>query len=208
MKQQIIIIHGGTTFDTYKKYIAFLKKRKIDLDKLLRPHQGWKNHLQKELGENFEVLRPSMPNGTNARYKEWKIWFERVIPFLGKEVILLGHSLGGVFLAKYLSETDFPVKIKATILVAAPFDDSDRKESLTDFKLPSSLEKFAKQGGKIYLIQSKDDPSVPFGEIKKYEQALPNAEAIVFNNKEHFNQESFPEMIKLLKSLVVFELKV
>ena len=201
MKKQVVIIHGGTTFDTYKKYIAFLKKRKISLDKLLRPHQGWKNTLQKELGENFEVLRPRMPNGTNARYKEWKIWFERIILFLGKEVILLGHSLGGVFLAKYLSETDFPVKIKATILVAAPFDDSDRKESLTDFKLPASLKKFAKQGGEIYLIQSKDDPSVPFEQLEKYKQALPSVKTMIFDDREHFNQETFPEIIQLIKQL-------
>jgi len=199
-KVSCVVIHGGTTFDTYKDYISFLKNRKISLDRL-KSHRGWKDTLQEELGENFEVLSPRMPNGTNARYKEWKIWFERIIPFFSKNVILIGHSLGGVFLVKYLSETDFPKKIKATILVAAPFDDSDREESLADFKLPSSLEKFAKQGGKIYLIQSKDDPVVSFGEIGKYKQALPNAETIIFNDREHFNEESFPEMIKLLKNL-------
>jgi len=205
MKQQIVIIGGGTTFDTYKKYIAFLKKRKIGLDKLLRPHQGWKNHLQKELGENFEVLRPRMPNGTNARYEEWRIWFERIIPFFSKKVILIGHSLGGIFLAKYLAENNISKKIKATILVAAPFDDEDRdeenKESLADFNLSPSLEKFAEQGGTIYLIQSKNDPSVPFEQLGKYKKALPNAKTMIFENRGHFKQETFPEIIRLIKKL-------
>jgi len=142
-----------------------------------------------------------MPNKTNARYKEWKLWFERVIPFIKKDVILIGHSLGGIFLAKYLSENTFPVKIKATILVAAPFDDEDSGESLSDFKLPPSLKKFSEQSGKIYLIQSKDDPVVLFGELEKYKQALPEAKTLTFKDREHFNQEAFPELIQLIRTL-------
>ena len=53
----------------------------------------------------------------------------------------------------------------------------------------------------IYLIHSKDDPLVPFTQLKKYQQALPKAEAIVFENREHFNQETFPEIIELIKSI-------
>ena len=102
MKQQILVIHGGDTFDTYKDYLSFLKNREISLDRL-RLKRDWKDILSEKLGENFDVLSPRMPNGTNARYKEWKIWFERVIPFIDKGVIFIGHSLGGIFLAKYLS---------------------------------------------------------------------------------------------------------
>ena len=148
MKQQILVIHGGDTFDTHKDYLSFLKNREISLDRL-RLKREWKDTLSEKLGENFDVLSPRMPNGTNARYKEWKIWFERVIPFIDKGVIFIGHSLGGIFLAKYLSENTFPVKIKATILAAAPFDDEESDESLSDFKLPPSLKKFSEQGGEI-----------------------------------------------------------
>jgi predicted alpha/beta hydrolase family esterase len=200
MKRQIIVIHGGTTFKTYRGYISFLKNRPINLDRL-RSKRDWKDTLQEKLGENFEVLTPRMPNGTNARYKEWKIWFERIIPFFRRNVILIGHSLGGIFLAKYLAENKIPKKIKSTILVAAPFDDSDKEESVTEFKLPLSLEKFAEQGGRIYLVQSKDDPNVSFAHLEKYKRALPKAETMIFNDRGHFRQETFPEMIRLLKQL-------
>lgn len=200
MNQQVIVIHGGTTFDTYKDYISFLKNREISLDKL-KSSGDWKNTLAEELGENFEVLLPRMPNGTNARYKEWKIWFERIIPFLKKDVILIGHSLGGIFLAKYLSKNTISKKIKATILVAAPFDDANSEESLADFKLSSSPAKISEQSGIIYLIYSKDDPIVPFEQLEKYKQALPNSKTIILDNREHFNQEAFPEIIKLIRTL-------
>ncbi len=200
MKQQVVVIHGGDTFDTYKDYISFLTDRKIDPERL-KPKRDWKNTLSEKLGENYEVLLPSMPNKTNSKYIEWKIWFERTIPFFNKNVILIGHSLGGIFLAKYLSQTTMSKAIKAVILVAAPFDDADSKESLASFKLPSSLKKFSEQTDQIYIVHSKNDPVVPFEDLKKYQKALPNAETITFNNKEHFNQETFPEITKLIKTL-------
>lgn len=200
MNQQIVIIHGGTTFETYKDYLSFLKNRGVDLDNFTMG-SDWKGTLEEKLGKNFQILFPSMPNKTNARYKEWKIWFERMFPFLRNNTILIGHSLGGIFLAKYLSENKLPKKIKATILVATPFDAANSVESLGDFKLSTSLAKFAKQGGIIYLIQSKDDPAVPFEEFEKYQKVLPEAKSMLFDGRGHFNQESFPEIISLIKTL-------
>ena len=200
MKQQVVAIHGGETFDTYQNYISYLKNKIIDPEGL-KPKRDWKNTLLEKLGENYEVLLPSMPNKTNSQFKEWKIWFERITPFIKKNTIFVGHSLGGIFLAKYLSRNTISKSIKAVILVAAPFDDADRKYSLASFKLPSSLKKFSKQADKIYLIHSKNDPVVPFEDFKKYKKALPDAETMIFDDKEHFSQENFPEIVKLIKTL-------
>ena len=104
-------------------------------------------------------------------------------------------------MAKYLCENLFGKTIKATILVAAPFDNANSEESLTDFALPKSLEKFANQGGTICLIQSKDDPVVPFEQVEKYKQQLPNARILVFEDRGHFKQVTFPELVSLIQNL-------
>lgn len=200
MKQQVVAIHGGTSFDTYEEYLAFIKTRELTVEKLKQP-DDWKASLAEDLGEGFEVLLPKMPNGTNARYAEWSLWLERCLPFLEPGVILIGHSLGGIFLAKYLSENDFPQTIKATLLVAAPFNDTSTVESLKDFALAPSLEKFGTQGGAIYFLHSKDDPVVSFDQLAKYQQALPKAQAVIFDDRAHFNQKKFPEVVKLLRTL-------
>lgn len=203
MKKQIVVIHGGTSFETYENYISYLKNKEISIEKL-RPRKEWKDTLVTKLGDDYEILMPRMPNGTNAIYNEWKLWFNKIAEVLNDNVVLIGHSLGGIFLAKYLSENTFPKRINATILVAAPFDDTegaDGEESLIDFALPLSLTKFTEQSGKIYLVHSKDDPIVPFTQLTKYQQALLNAETVVFENREHFNQETFPEIIELVKSI-------
>lgn len=200
MKQQVVAIHGGTSFDTYEDYLAFINTREINLEKL-KQCEDWRASLSRELEELFDVLLPKMPNGTNARYSEWCMWFERCVSFLHQNVILIGHSLGGIFLAKYLSENSFPKSIKATLLVAAPFDDTSTDESLADFSLPASLERFENQGGTIYLIHSKDDPVVPFEQVEKYRRALPKAQNMIFDTRGHFNQERFPELVALIQSL-------
>ena len=200
MKQQVFVIHGGTSFDSHEEYIEFIKTRDLTLDKL-RESYDWKSTLQRKLGEAFDVLQPRMPNGTNVRYEEWKMWFERCAELLNDNVVLIGHSLGGIFLAKYLSENNFGKKIKATLLVAAPYNDVSTVESLKEFELPDNLEKFSKQGGEIYIVHSKDDPVVPFSDVAKYQEALPQVKTLIFDDRQHFNQEEFPELVELLQSI-------
>jgi|SRR3989338_3536761 len=195
IKKQVVVIHGGDTFETYEKYIAFLKSYEIDsLDYFT--HKGWKSGLQQKLGNDFQVIAPEMPNPTNAKYLEWEIWFEKLIPLLSPKVILVGHSMGGIFLAKYLSENDFPKKIAGAFLVSAPYENNNPEESYVDFILPASLEKFEGQSEKIYLYHSTDDDVVLFTELEKYKKKLPSATPRVFENRGHFNQEEFPELVQ------------
>lgn len=202
MKRQIILIHGGDTFNTYDEYLSFLKDwKEIDFERYKKHEKDWKETLGEKLGADYEVISPQMPNKQNAKYLEWKIWFEKFIPYFEPEIILIGHSLGATFLAKYLSENELPKKIIATFLVAPVFDEIDIKESLADFKMPESLEKLEKQGGKIFLYHSQDDPVIPFADFEKFKKALKTATGRIFPNRGHFRQEEFPEIIKDIKSI-------
>ncbi|MEK7194592.1 MAG: alpha/beta fold hydrolase [Patescibacteria group bacterium] len=198
-KRQVVVIHGGDTFGTYNEYVAYLKSMAVDLARIMQ--KDWRDSLQGKLGEEYQVILPKMRNHNNAKYSEWKIYFDKVASLLDDGVVLIGHSLGGIFLAKYLSENKFPKVVKATILVAPPFDDSDSAYDLADFDLPTSLERLQKQGGKIFLYCSKDDPYGLFKDFEKYKKALPNVAVRVFENRGHFNQPEFPELIEDIKSL-------
>jgi len=199
MKKQAILIHGGSTFDSYKDYLTFLRGLKIDLNRYRRTK--WSDSLRDDLGNRFDVLLPKMPNPMNAKYDEWRILFKKIALLLDNNVILIGHSLGAIFLAKYLSENKFPKKILATFLVSPPYDNKGMNESLGDFVLPKSLDRLNKQGGKIFIYQSKDDPVVPYSHLGKYKKALPNAIIREFKKRGYFDQLKFPELIKDIKSL-------
>jgi len=201
MKKQVILIHGGDVFNTYEEYIKHLEKTEFDPNKDKKRGKRWSRNLEEELGNDFNVIFPTMPYKYNAKYREWKIWFEKVILHIKDNSILMGHSLGGLFLVKYLSENDFNKKISKTILIAAPYNDKNSKEVIGDFVLPDSLEKFKKQGGKIIIYQSKDDPMVPFSDFEKYKEMLPDAIVRVFKKRGHFTGNKFPELIRDIKGL-------
>ena len=201
MKKQVVIIHGGDTFDTYKEYLAYLKAEKIDLnEKRYEREKDWKETLGKTLGKNFQIIYPQMPSAGNAQFVAWKIWFEKLFPHLKNGVVLVGHSLGSIFLAKYLSENKFPKKIAATILVAAPYAVKGEK-GMADFILPKSLKLFEKQSEKIIFYHSVDDPYVTFSDLKKYSKALPTATLRIFKTRGHFIAPKFPEIVREIKNL-------
>jgi hypothetical protein len=56
MKKQVLLIHGGSAFDTYGDYLSFLKNLKIDLNRYRKTK--WSDSLRKELGNRFDVLLP------------------------------------------------------------------------------------------------------------------------------------------------------
>jgi predicted alpha/beta hydrolase family esterase len=197
-KHQILIIHGGETFRTKKDYLHYLKTKKVSLEKRI----NWAgDYFENELGDSFQVIRPRMPLQDNARYKDWKIIFERYIPLLQDNVILIGNSLGGIFLAKYLSENKFPKKILSTYLSCAPFDDSMPDEDLAGgFKLKKNLSLLNTCSKNLYLLFSKDDNVVPVSHGQKYAKHLANAKLHIFDDKNgHFNVPTFPEIIRMIK---------
>lgn len=196
MKKQIVIIHGGMTFKTHEAYMEYLNAAVLTPERI--QFKDWKESLVNKLPK-YQVLYPKMPNSKNSRYLEWKIWFEKMIPFIEDRVVLIGHSLGGIFIAKYLSENNFPRIISEAHLVAAPYDDKDCDETLADFALEKSLNNFSRQVEKIYLYQSRDDKDVPFVDLAKYKKELPEAKEFVFEDRGHFIQIEFPELVENIK---------
>lgn len=201
-KKQIFFIHGGNAYTRYEDFLTFLKTQTIEDPLGETVQKKWQPTLKEIFEETHEVYYPGMPNSKNAKYLEWKIWFERYQEFMRDEVILIGHSLGGYFLAKYLSEEIMPVSVKALYLLAAPFENDDfGGEDGGDFSFnPDDLRRLTEHVGAVYIFHSKDDPFVPYTHALKYKRALPQAELVSFENKGHFLLEEFPELVLYIQS--------
>lgn len=192
--KQILIIHGGDSFSSYDAYIRSLRSLEISYDRL-RPQKKWKTWLVEQLPE-ADVLLPTFPNCSNAVYDEWVIYFEKLLPFLHDEVYLIGHSLGAMFLAKYLNEAPLNKPVKKLLLVAGGYDD-ESMEDLGSFKV-TSAKNLPQSADEIHLFHSKDDPVVPYSELAKFQADLPDAIIHSFENRGHFLDESFPELLAIL----------
>lgn len=143
-----------------------------------------------------------MPLQDNAKYRDWKILLERHIPLLRNNVILIGSSLGGIFLAKYLSEHKLPKKALSVYLVCAPFDGTLSTEDLVGgFKLKANLSLIERNCKNLHILFSKDDDIVPASHAEKYRKKLKKAHIVVYKSKDgHFTVPTFPEIIKMIKS--------
>jgi predicted alpha/beta hydrolase family esterase len=198
-RPQIFIIHGGMTFKNKKDYIDWLKNRSISVEK----KQRWSvEYLDRKLGKEFDIIRPRMPLQDDAKYADWKIFFERHFPYFRNNIILIGSSLGGIFLAKYLSENKFPKKIRATFMICAPYDNTIEGEDLVGgFKLGTDLSLIERNSKKTYLMFSRDDETVPVSHAEKYRSKLKNSEIIIYKSKNgHFKISEFPEIVKIIKT--------
>jgi len=142
-----------------------------------------------------------MPLAENAHYEDWKVHFKRYIPRLRHGVILVGGSLGGIFLAKYLSENTFPKRIRSVYLVAPPFDNSLTTEDLVGgFSLPRNLSRLEKQVPRLVLMFSKNDRVVPPAHAVKYAKKLTRAEINIYKHiKGHFQVERFPQIVQMIR---------
>jgi predicted alpha/beta hydrolase family esterase len=197
-KPQIFVIHGGMTFKSHRDYLRFLKIREISLAKKIY----WSSeYLQEKLGKDFEIIRPRMPLQDNAKYSDWKIHFERHFPQLRDNIILIGSSLGGIFLAKYLSEHKFPKKILAVYLICAPYDDTLPEEDLAGgFRLKFDLSQIEKNSSRVNLLFSKNDDVVPAAHADKYARRLKNSKIIIYPHiNGHFKISKFPEIVKMIR---------
>ncbi len=157
--------------------------------------------LTESLKDSCHIIRPRMPLQDNAKYEEWKIHFERYFDQLTDNIILVGSSLGAIFLAKYLSENLFPKKILSVYLVGPPFDNSLIGEDLVGgFELKDDLSMIMKNCKNVNLLFSKDDDCVPISHAEKYKEKLLGANIVMYESKNgHFYIPEFPEIIEMIK---------
>lgn len=203
MNTQVVVIHGGQAYTTYDDFIQHLATKEVEYDTFFKRHEPrWKELLPERLGDAYDVAKPTMPNYQNAKFDEWKLWFERIIPFLRDDVILVGHSLGAMFLAKYLSENIFPRSIEKLFLIAPALvrDGINGGEDGGEFlPNPDMLINVTKQCERVHIFHSKDDEVVPYTHAEKYMQHMPDAELLTFEDSGHFITEDIPELVEYIR---------
>lgn len=194
--KQVLIIHGGNSFSTYRAYRLYLESKDLNYEKLIQPRR-WKDKLADSL-PGYDVIHPSMPNSLNAVYDEWVIYFEKLLKFLDDDAQIIGHSLGAMFLAKYLNEKPLSNPVEKLILVSGGYNDNSN-EDLGSFEVRSAT-KIPQSAREVHLFHSEDDPVVPYAELNKFQSDMPNAIVHSFSDRGHFLQTDFPELTELIKN--------
>ena len=156
-------------------------------------------YLRTMLGSDYHVLSPDMPEPEHPEYRHWKNELDRDMALLRNDVILVGHSLGGSVLLKYLSEHPFPKPIAGLFIVAAPFWGLEHWD-VDEYCLLDDFQQYLPPMNRIVLYHSRDDSVVPFSHLKTYAAKLPWA-TIRETRGQHLFLHGLPELITDIKTI-------
>ena len=167
-------------------------------------HQGSNDFialLKKSLGPGYELKHPKMPHPERPDYEPWKAKVAKEIAKLDDGAILIGHSLGGSVLLKYLSEADHGKTFSGLFLVAAPYWGLKGWE-YDAFFLKRGFPRKLTGVGPVFLYHTLDDEIVSQDHIVRYAKSMPKAKVRKVKGYGHaFNKEECPELIRDIGSL-------
>ncbi|MDQ5883213.1 MAG: serine hydrolase [Patescibacteria group bacterium] len=145
----------------------------------------------------IDAISLDMPVPYNPVYESWKEVFEK--SDINEETILVGHSCGGGFLVRWLSENK--VKVGKVVLVA-PWLDPEKylNTGMFDFEIDPA---FPNRSTKVIVMYSTDDEEYILDTIKILKEKTNGIDFHEFQDKGHFciedlESEEFPELLNLI----------
>jgi len=199
---QLVFIHGGDSFLSNEAFYEYLRAQTYEPHPA--PYQRWRDWLEIQLeAEGYEWLYLAMPNKQNADYEAWKIWFEKVVPYIETDTPthVVGYSLGACFLLRYLTENQSPFQIEAVHLVAPALAEEGVDGGLGSFAINTSiLDTLDQKTSQVHLYHSTDDPICPYTHSEQVATAVPSALLHTFTDRGHFFQPEFPELLAQIQN--------
>ncbi len=181
-----IIIHG-----------YFDKEEFLDITRPAPSNDHWFPWIQKQLLLNGVLTQtPEMPEGYLPRYEKWKAFLEQFD--INEETILVGHSCGGGFLVRWLSENN--VKVGRVVLVAPWLDPKKEIGDFFNFALDEHIVSKTKD---MTVMYSTDDFSDVIESVAILKTKIQNLSIKEFTDKGHFvlnsmKTDAFPELLSIL----------
>ncbi len=111
------------------------------------------------------------------------------------EAILIGHSLGGTVLLKYLFEELCHTSISGVFLIAAPYWNKDDDWQGDEFAFSEDIAEKLPHKLPIFLYHSRDEEIVPFTHLKYYKEKLPEATIREIHGAEHYFNDGLPQLV-------------
>lgn len=183
-----IILHGSTDKEEYysQKHPSM-------------SNSHWLPWLQKQLlVRDIHAVTPEIPHCFSLDYATWKKEFERFD--ITEETLLVGHSCGGGFLVRWLSENK-ETKVGKVVLVAPWIDPDNEKGGQEDFFKCIIDRELATRTKGLTIFHSDDDMESVEKSVALLRGELTGAMFREFPNYGHFcigdlKTDAFPELLE------------
>jgi predicted alpha/beta hydrolase family esterase len=140
--------------------------------------------LQQSLGSHYDVRFPRMPHESDPDVDAWKEHIASELSHASGTVILVGHSVGGAIVLRYLSEEKVEKPIAALFVLAAPAWDGD-SWNFEDLKLRADVVAKLDAIPRIVFYHCRDDAIIPFAHLALHGARIPQALTHAFESGGH-----------------------
>ncbi len=155
--------------------------------------------LQEWLGSAYQVHYPMMPNEADPEYEAYKTQIAKELTSLDGPTALVGHSMGGTVLLRYLTEEKVEKPIAGIFLVATPYWTAE--DWFDEHKLHKNLASPSHKTPPIFFYHSRDDHVVPFAHLAMYAAKLPQVTLHEFDGRGHQFNDDLSEVAADILSL-------
>lgn len=175
MANQVLFVHGGGdgAYDEDAKLVA---------------------RLRGELGADYVVRYPKMPNEADPDYEIWKDVIAGELAAMGSGAILVGHSIGASVAIRAVVDGGIGQSLAGVFLLAAPFWYDHEFWRWDEVKLPSDAAERIPDGMPVFLYHGRQDEVVPFSHAEMYSQALPQAAVRRLDGRNHQLDDDLTEV--------------
>lgn len=167
-------------------------------------HDEWDNKLvdglKRELGDEYEVRYPRMPDEDRPSYAKWKAAIAKEIEALRDGGVVVGHSIGGTFLVNALAEESPRSELGAIVLVSAPFVGKGGWSG-DEFETPPDLGAKLPRGVPVHLFQGLEDDTTPTRHADLYARAIPQARVHKLPGRDHQLGNDLSEVAEVIRRL-------
>jgi len=184
-----IILHGRPDREEY-----------YGLEYPAQSNSHWIPWLQKRLqAKDIYAQTPEIPMSFRPDYQTWKKEFERYD--IGPETILVGHSCGGGFLVRWLTENK-DKKVGKVVLVAPWLNPEDNPASETGNFFHFDIDpEIASRTKELVVFVSDDDKETIQKSVNIIKAKVKDLKVQEFSGKGHFTYgamktDEFPELLE------------
>jgi predicted alpha/beta hydrolase family esterase len=176
MNRAVVIVHGAGGFDFERGSGAVV------------------SHLRRAFAERYDVRCPELPAPERPQYRPWKAAVDEALQAAGDGAYLVGHSVGGSVLLKYLSEEGAGLRPGGLFLVAAPYW-GDEDWDAAEFTLRAGYAERLPPEMPVFLYHCVDDEVGPAAHAERYGREIRGAHVRLLDGRGHWFHAGLPELI-------------
>jgi uncharacterized protein len=155
--------------------------------------------VRKELGPDYEVRYPAMPNEGDPDDDAWGDVIAAELADMGEDAVLVGHSAGAAALCMFLATRDLELRVAGIFLISAPFF-GEGGWQVEGFTMPKDFG-LRFPDAPVFLYHGSEDETAPIAHLDLYARAIPHAVVRRLEGRNHQLNDEMTEVARDIESL-------